>query len=122
LDLNLDPDVLLTQGSGALASWRYEFLLVDAACALWACVLWAVLPDSPPTARGLSRAQRLMAVARLRRNQTGVDAKVFKPAQVREAFLGDPKTVRGVRCERGACGCANDLTGDSGYGCSLVSL
>ncbi|EIN06852.1 MFS general substrate transporter [Punctularia strigosozonata HHB-11173 SS5] len=77
---------------GTLASWRYEFLLVGAACTLWGVLLWFVLPDSPPTARRLTREQRLMAVARLRKNQTGVDTKEFKAEQVREAFLRDPKT------------------------------
>lgn len=72
---------------GDLPSWRYEFLIVGALCASWGIVLWFLLPDSPPTARWLGREERLMAVARLRKNQTGVDTKVFKWDQASELHI-----------------------------------
>ncbi|KIK65264.1 hypothetical protein GYMLUDRAFT_39623 [Collybiopsis luxurians FD-317 M1] len=77
---------------GSLPSWKYEFLIVGALCSLWGIVLFFLLPDSPPTARTFTRDERLLAVARLRENQTGVDNKRFKWDQFRETFL-DPKTA-----------------------------
>lgn len=44
------------------------------------------LPDSPVTARGLSKRERRIAVDRIRENQTGVENKHLKPYQVLEAF------------------------------------
>ncbi|KAF9074584.1 major facilitator superfamily domain-containing protein [Rhodocollybia butyracea] len=76
---------------GSLASWRYEFLIVGALCSAWGIILFFLLPDSPPTARTFTRDERLLAVARLRGNQTGVDNKKFKWDQFRETFM-DPKT------------------------------
>ncbi|KAL1713487.1 major facilitator superfamily domain-containing protein, partial [Schizophyllum commune] len=77
---------------GQLASWRYEFLIVGALCCAWGIVIYFVLPDSPVTSQWLTREERLMAVARLRKNQTGIDNKQFKWYQAKEAFLKDPKT------------------------------
>ncbi|KAL9088769.1 MAG: hypothetical protein Q9165_006078 [Trypethelium subeluteriae] len=76
---------------GALASWRYEFLIVGAACVIWGVVMMVMLPDSPVTAKGLSWEERRCAVERLRADQTGVENKRFKAYQVKEAAL-DPKT------------------------------
>ena len=72
---------------GALASWRYEFVIVGALCSVWGIVMVICLPDSPVTAPHLSLRHRRMAVERLRRNQTGVENKHFKMYQLREAFL-----------------------------------
>ena len=72
---------------GALASWKYEFLIVGALCSLWGIVMFIFLPDSPVTAPGLSLQHRRVAVERLRSNQTGVENKHFKPYQLKEAFL-----------------------------------
>lgn len=48
--------------------------------------MFTFLPDSPVTAKGLSKAQRRIAVDRLRENQTGVENKHLKPYQILEAF------------------------------------
>lgn len=50
-----------------------------------------LLPDSPSTARFLSKEERLVAVARVLDNKTGVVSREFKRAQMIEAFK-DPKT------------------------------
>ncbi|KAG7087313.1 hypothetical protein E1B28_013290 [Marasmius oreades] len=76
---------------GALPSWKYEFLVIGALCSAWGVTMYIFLPDSPPTARAFTRDERLMAVARLRGNQTGVDNKKFKMDQFIEA-LTDVKT------------------------------
>ncbi|OGM50377.1 MFS allantoate transporter [Aspergillus bombycis] len=50
-------------------------------------VIVVFLPDSPVTTRYLSPRERRLAVERLRENQTGVENKTLKPAQIYEAFL-----------------------------------
>jgi hypothetical protein len=49
--------------------------------------MFIFLPDSPVTAKGLSKAERRIAVDRLRANQTGVENKHLKPYQIIEAFM-----------------------------------
>lgn len=72
---------------GSLASWKYEFLVIGALCCVWGIVMFIMLPDSPVTAKLLTRKQRRMAIKRLRDNQTGVENKQLKGYQVREAFM-----------------------------------
>ena len=72
---------------GALPSWKYEFLIIGALCSAWGIIMFIFLPDSPVTAKGLSREQKRMAVQRLRGNQTGIENKHLKWYQVKEAFL-----------------------------------
>ncbi|KAI0152690.1 putative MFS allantoate transporter [Xylariaceae sp. FL1272] len=72
---------------GALPSWKYEFLIIGALCSIWGIVMFIFLPDSPVKAKCLSRAEKRMAVQRLRENQTGVENKHLKGHQVREAFM-----------------------------------
>ncbi|KAE8147384.1 putative MFS allantoate transporter [Aspergillus avenaceus] len=72
---------------GALSSWKYEFLIIGALCSFWGIVIIFFLPDSPVTTRYLSPREKRLAVERLRENQTGVENKTLKPAQIREAFL-----------------------------------
>ncbi|ORY88561.1 major facilitator superfamily domain-containing protein [Leucosporidium creatinivorum] len=74
------------QIKSSLPSWKYEFLIIGALCALWGIVLLLVLPSNPATCMWFTREERLMAVARLRGNQTGIENKKFKWDQAREAF------------------------------------
>ncbi|KAK8137847.1 allantoate permease [Apiospora sp. TS-2023a] len=76
---------------GALASWRYEFIVVGAFCAAWALVLALLLPNSPRTIRGFSHDERLLMIARMRRNQTGIEQRRVHWGQIREAYA-DYKT------------------------------
>ncbi|KAI9326368.1 major facilitator superfamily transporter [Zopfochytrium polystomum] len=77
--------------SGALEAWRYEFLVVGAFCAAWGLVLAALLPNSPRTVWGFGREERLLMIARMRRNQTGIEQRRINWGQVREAYA-DYKT------------------------------
>ncbi|KAK5989083.1 putative transporter [Cladobotryum mycophilum] len=77
--------------NGALASWRYEFLIVGAFCALWAIMLFLLLPNSPRTIFGFSHDEKLIMIARMRRNQTGVEQQQINWKQIKEAYL-DYKT------------------------------
>lgn len=48
--------------------------------------MFVLLPDSPVTAKFLSKEERKLAVERLRTDQTGIENKTLKPYQVLEAF------------------------------------
>ncbi|KAL3952031.1 hypothetical protein ACCO45_013748 [Purpureocillium lilacinum] len=76
---------------GSLASWRYEFIVIGALCAFWGIVLCLFLPNSPRTIWGFSRDDRLLMIARIRRNQTGIEQRRINWGQIREAYL-DYKT------------------------------
>ncbi|KAJ4187882.1 hypothetical protein NW767_012156 [Fusarium falciforme] len=76
---------------GALQSWRYEFLVVGAFCAAWAITLLFMLPNSPRTIWGFSHDEKLIMIARIRRNQTGIEQRKINWGQVKEAYL-DYKT------------------------------
>lgn len=74
------------QIKGALASWKYEFLIIGALCCCWGVVMIIFLPDSPVTAPQLSEHERRLAVERLRDNQTGIENRNMKPRQIFEAL------------------------------------
>lgn len=74
------------QIKGALASWKYEFLIIGALCCCWGIVMIIFLPDSPVTAPQLSEHERRLAVERLRDNQTGIENRNMKPRQIFEAL------------------------------------
>jgi len=70
----------------------YEFLIVGAFCSAWAILLFFFLPNSPATFRGFTHEERLLMIARMRKNQTGVEHRQIKWDQVKETFT-DYKTV-----------------------------
>ena len=70
---------------GALASWRYEFLIIGALCCIWGIVIGILMPDSPVKAKFLSTPEKRIAVERLKSNQTGIENKTFKSYQILEA-------------------------------------
>jgi ACS family allantoate permease-like MFS transporter len=71
--------------------WQWLMVITGTITLALALAYWFLFPDSPTSAWFLTPAERAHAVARLRGNQTGVENKHFKGAQVREA-LADPKT------------------------------
>ena len=76
---------------GHLHPWRYQFLIIGCVTSIWGILLWFILPDSPITAPFLSQRLKVVAIERLRFEQTGIENKVIKRDQIREAF-SDPKT------------------------------
>ncbi|CAG9990059.1 unnamed protein product [Clonostachys byssicola] len=76
---------------GALASWRYEFLIAGALCSFWGLLLAILLPNSPTTFWGFTHKERLLMIARMRQNQTGVEQRKVDWSQIKEAYL-DYKT------------------------------
>ncbi|KAJ6022339.1 hypothetical protein N7499_002898 [Penicillium canescens] len=79
---HLQPDIHL---------YQYLYITYGAFTTAWGILLLVALPDSPVTAWFLNHEERLAAVARVRRNQTGMVNRKFKRDQVLETIL-DPKT------------------------------
>ncbi|KAG6866173.1 hypothetical protein C0991_007723 [Blastosporella zonata] len=91
------------------ASWQWLMIITGIITFLAALSFWSVLivvlfkptiltallrflfPDSPTNAWFLSKEERVIAVRRIKVNQTGVENKHFKKEQMVEALL-DPKT------------------------------
>ncbi|KAI0808522.1 major facilitator superfamily domain-containing protein [Xylaria sp. FL0064] len=72
---------------GALQSWRYEFLIVGAFCSFWAILMFLLLPNSPTAFKGFTHEERLLMIARMRQNQTGIEQQHINWSQVVEAVL-----------------------------------
>lgn len=60
-------------------------------CSAWSLALLFLVPNNHASAWWLTREERLVAVARLRHNQTGIANRKFKMDQFIECML-DPKT------------------------------
>ncbi|KAF2636341.1 putative allantoate permease [Massarina eburnea CBS 473.64] len=82
---------LISYHKGTFAGWRILFLALGAFTFLWAFVVFFFLPNNPMEAKWLSGREKLMIIQRKASDNTGVESKVFKKAQVWEAIL-DPKT------------------------------
>jgi MFS family permease len=78
--------------SSAIKTWQLIFLVIGLLNFVWAWVFLAVMPDSPSTAKFLSRKQRVVAIDRVAGNMIGVKTKQFQRRQALEAVL-DPKVV-----------------------------
>ncbi|KAB2574374.1 Allantoate permease [Lasiodiplodia theobromae] len=92
--------------NGALAIWRYLFLIIgefhagrcctttDVAGSItfaWSVFVMVVLPANPMEAIFLTKEEKYHLVKRVAANKTGVASKEWKWDQVKEAFV-DPKT------------------------------
>lgn len=72
--------------SGGLAPWQYLYILAGGLTFLFG--IWCFfLPNSPLDAWFLKPEERLIAVERLRRGQTGVRNQKIKIPQIKEAAL-----------------------------------
>ncbi|KAF9558501.1 MFS general substrate transporter [Agrocybe pediades] len=71
--------------------WQWLMIITGILTLITSITFWFFFPDSPTNAWFLTRAERSIAVRRLKENQTGVENKTFKKEQMIEALL-DPKT------------------------------
>ncbi|KAL8833893.1 MAG: hypothetical protein Q9170_004040 [Blastenia crenularia] len=71
---------------GNLKRWQYIYLLAGALTVLYGCVCFAI-PNSAVSAWFLTPEERVIAVERLRKGQTGVRCQTLKSSQIREAVL-----------------------------------
>ena len=66
------------QIEGALAPWKYQYLVFGSITVVWGIVVFFLLPNNPVTAPFLSEEQRILAVQRMKADQTGLENKKFK--------------------------------------------
>ncbi|KAL8756675.1 MAG: hypothetical protein Q9184_004428 [Pyrenodesmia sp. 2 TL-2023] len=71
---------------GGLRRWQYIYLLAGALTVMYGGVCFAI-PNSAVSAWFLTREERVVAVERLRKGQTGVRCQVLKKSQLKEAVL-----------------------------------
>ena len=71
---------------GDLTRWQYIYLLAGALTIIFGVACFAV-PNSPVSAWFLSPEERVVAVERLRKGQTGVRCQKLKILQIKEAAL-----------------------------------
>ncbi|KAJ6627716.1 MFS general substrate transporter [Mycena sp. CBHHK59/15] len=71
--------------------WQWLMVITGLITFVIAAAFWFLFPDSPTTAWFLTPEERVIAVLRIKVNQTGVENKHFKKEQFIEA-LTDPKT------------------------------
>ena len=83
--------MLYNQLSGALPSWKYEFIIIGALCTLWAIIMFFFVPDSPHLTKWFTREERLTILSRKRHDHAGKERRQWDASQVLEAFI-DPKT------------------------------
>ncbi|KAL2839738.1 major facilitator superfamily domain-containing protein [Aspergillus pseudoustus] len=86
---------LLAYGAGhadglAVPQWKLIYLIVGAMTIAWGFVIYTYLPDGPHNAKMLTEYERVVAVWRISRNQTGLKQPQIVPSQIREALL-DPR-------------------------------
>ncbi|UPX15484.1 uncharacterized protein EKO05_0005930 [Ascochyta rabiei] len=70
-------------------NWQIMYLVVGLITITAGIVVILFLPDNPMSSR-LTHEEKVMAVSRLRENNTGIENKTFKPYQFREAMT-DPQ-------------------------------
>ncbi|KAG8748239.1 hypothetical protein FRC10_007628 [Ceratobasidium sp. 414] len=73
------------------APWQWFFIITGAITLATAASYLLWFPDSPATAWFLTPEERVMAIERIKVNQTGIENKVWKKDQFIEALV-DPKT------------------------------
>ncbi len=69
-------------------SWQIMYLIFGLCTVVIGILIGLLMPDSPMTARRLSRKEKIRAIERLRSNQTGISNTTFKREQLWET-LGD---------------------------------
>lgn len=72
---------------GALAPWKYMYLVAGSITIVWSLVVLAVLPDGPATShRWFNDAERAILAQRMRGSGAGADVRDIKMAQIFEAL------------------------------------
>ncbi|KAF8891290.1 major facilitator superfamily domain-containing protein [Infundibulicybe gibba] len=71
--------------------WQWLMIITGIITIITSVLFWFFFPDSPTTARFLTKEERALAVQRIKTNQAGVENKRWKRDQFIET-LKDPKT------------------------------
>lgn len=72
--------------------WQLVFYILGGVSCLWGIAMFFLLPDNPSAASFLTPKERIVAVARVAGNGTGIKNKHFDKKQAWLAFY-DPKTI-----------------------------
>ncbi|EFX05171.1 major facilitator superfamily transporter allantoate [Grosmannia clavigera kw1407] len=76
---------------GSFPTWKIIFLLVSAFTAIWAAVVFFLLPNNPLDACGFTLREKYIVIRRKAADNTGIETKKIKKEQIWEAIM-DPKT------------------------------
>jgi MFS family permease len=74
------------------SKWQLVFFILGGVSCFWGIIVFFFLPDTPSSASFLTPRERILAVARVARNGTGIKNRHFDRKQAWLAFY-DPKTV-----------------------------
>ncbi|KAG6902417.1 hypothetical protein C0995_000343 [Termitomyces sp. Mi166 len=77
--------------TGKFEPWQWLMIITGIITLITATAFWFLFPDSPTNAWFLTKEERVIAIQRIKVNQTGIENKHFKKEQMIEALL-DPKT------------------------------
>lgn len=79
--------------SGSLPPWKYIFIILGAITVVWGVVFLLFVPDGPATARWLNAEDKVVAVQRVAKNQTGTGRnRTWDRVQISEAIT-DPAVI-----------------------------
>ncbi|PCG94221.1 Major facilitator superfamily domain, general substrate transporter [Penicillium occitanis (nom. inval.)] len=76
--------------NAAIPAWKFPFVIFGSLTIVWGVIFTLLTPSNPTKARWLTQREKAIAVLRLAENETGIDTKVWKWEQVKEAFV-DPR-------------------------------
>lgn len=88
--LNYGIGSAASKPSSTLAPWKAIYVFAGGWTMLHAILMFFILPDNPLKARLLSHQERMLAVARIRENMTGIESQRWKWSHVIECFR-DPQ-------------------------------
>ena len=71
---------------GSIAPWKLLYLILGALAVANGIIVVIYLPDSPMTARFLSKEEKIAALERVRLDQAGTHNKQIKKSQIVETF------------------------------------
>lgn len=74
---------------GAIAPWRYMYIVGGTITILWSLIVYFFMPPDPIRAKGFTERERYIAVARLRVNNGGVRNTHFKIQHVLELLVDE---------------------------------
>jgi MFS family permease len=74
-------------GPGGLAGWRVMFIALGFVTVIIGTITALILPDSPISAKFLSKAEKAALLNHVSENRTGIESRRFKPSQEMELLL-----------------------------------
>ncbi|WVR05518.1 hypothetical protein IAU60_002536 [Kwoniella sp. DSM 27419] len=75
------------QIEASIAAWRFEFIIIGAACAAWGIAMSYIIPDSPYTSRRFTRQEKIVIMSRKRDDYHAVEKRQLKWDQTYLFFL-----------------------------------